>query len=645
MPRDLTPTQAWRAAHELQGAFNHHELMNTRRDIRARNSPPNFESLGITPELLQTIEWQSEEPNQEAMRYATAFAAAYPEVRVFGESDKPNTVKKMEELEAIYNGMIKQLIPDFYPYDLHVSADGVVALRLDLKQPFWRGVRARDTKNKEPSADYNIAVDNHRKVMGLPIEASLVHPSAFYYDEDKSRSRVTLGVEIGQRRISPLKAFYEKAGKKRRGTEKWLNPTMPSSDSTYGGSTVEFVAIRTPHVIYHMIAGSKSGGEPEVLWEGPNPFVLEGEPHTGFILWRGRYTGFSDPERKYDPYNLASINNAQMRNLFVSLQAEFGILASQMWIEAETDKAGPTVGRAISKVAKGAGTSKRMEKGAAAAQLAEGESLKWREVAGDMKYVLEVLAAEEERNAFSDALMGDAAANATGRAIIRLQEAAGRLLGQGFKAKAQATEELLNVVRDTIFNKKSLFLANERKIYVPVLSRGQGPRGNINTKDLLTFGAEHEVPHTIEVVVGSQSQAANLALIEEGIAIAAAGQLPQDVIDTEYYQVKDLTSLNRMRIKDQIRATAIPLTIKRAGEDIMAIIEARTPPNEAVFLPDDGGAPQEIKAPKGTGAGGGGGGQSGGQPPGISGRPGPPKPEDVALASRGGPGPRTVEAQ
>lgn len=623
---DLTEIQAIRAARELKEDFNSHSLMKTRRLVRAREIEPDLEALGITPRLKDIISWQTEEPNQEAHRYAAAFSTAEPEVSVFTEGDAPEVKKRGEELESFYNGSLLGLVEDSYPFEIHMAADGLAVGRLDLKPGFWRGIPSRDGM---PADDFNIMVDEHRKNVGLPFDFPMIDPATFFYEEDKKREKVTLGAEFGLRKVSVLEKIYKESGQKKKSPEKYLSPTVPDDDTKSRGKRVLFVVLRTPETIYHIrlddLGGSKSKGD-DVLWEGPNLL----KPSTGYILWRGRYSGFSDPERKYEPFIMASLNAAQPKSLFITLQMDFAVQAAQVWLEQDPSKGPPTIGRAITKAAKTAGATRRTEQGRAAASFEEGAHLRWREVAGDLKEALTRLEMEEERNSFSDALMGEAAASATGRAIIRMQEAAGKQLRQGLKAKQKAMLELVRTVRHTLFQNNSMFFSDNRSVFVPHLVEGLEPEGLSNRNQIIAIGKKHNIPHTISVKVIARSEAAQLALHEEGIKLE--GILSRDTLDQDFHNVRNVPLENRRRVKDAIRRDLVPGIVKRATADAMAIVEMRGPPRQEIVIPGEETGTEETVSRQGQGGGG--------QPPGVSGAATPPRTEDVGLQGGGGYEPR-----
>lgn len=643
-----TASQAIKMALNLRGAFSSHDLMLERRKVRERHPDvePDIEALGLNPKLHDLIVWMTDEPNQEAGRYASALASAEPIAQVFVESEKVKTIESSEHLEKFYNGSIRYLFPDTYPYEIHLAADGFAVHRMDLRHEFWTGIPKRRTKNRRmPADEFNLAVDDHRANFGLPFEAVKIDPATFYYDQNKKGTRITVGAEWGIRRESVLKAHFTDSALKRvkkdlGGGEDLFNPTEPDDSSSSGGQKVQYVVYRDTEVVYHMIVGESgtlSGRNPDstILWEGKNIFA----PHTGYIAWRAKHTGFSDPQRKFDPFILASLNVAEIKSLFTTLQADFTVQAAQSWLEKESSRVGNPVNRAISAQAKTAKPGIRTESGRAAAEFGEGEHLTFREVAGDMALILERLGAEEERNQFSDSLMGEASASATGRGIIRLQEAAGRLLRQGMVAKKLAMEETLALIRHTLMNNKEKFFADGRKVFVPYIATGVGTDGFGSMKELIAIDESSMIPHVVEIHVEALSEAAQLARMEEGMKLE--GRLSRDNIDHNWYGITDIPLENKRRMKDEIRKTTIPEIVKRAAADAMAVISGRAAPTTNIVIPELGEQTADgtgFEVPPGQLP-------PGGQPPGVSGRPTPPAPEDVGAGGggRGGfiPGPPT----
>lgn len=633
-----TATQAIKAALELKGSFNDHELMSFRRKLRGRHedAEPDIEALGLSPTLQEAIVWMTDEPQQEMHRYAGAFASAEPEVTVFVESEKPQTVVRGEKWEHWYGGAIRACFADTYPYEVHLAGDGVAVTRMDLVHEFWSGQPKRRKNNKNmPAEEYNLLVDENRLDIGLPIEAVLTDPAVFFYDENPKRTRITVGVEVGVRRESVLRTAFSKSHLKKIKSKlgvsdnDFFNPTIPDDDES-GGRRVQYVVYRDPDIVYHLILGErKDGQDSTILWEGPNIFG----PHTGYILWRARYSGLTNVERRYDPFIGAALNAAEVKSILATLQLDYGIQAAQTWLEKESTQQGPSVSRAISSAAKTAKPQKRTQSGSSATEFGEGESLKYREVAGDLAEVLAMIEKEEERNQFSDALMGEAAASATGRGIVRQQEAGNRIIRQGLKAKSTALQEFCTTLRHTIFNHENLFLNSGRKIVLPYEATGVGIDGFDTLRDVVAIGIEDRIPHTIKVRVEAKSEAAQLGLMEEGLKME--GFLPRDTIDHDFYGIKDIPRENKRRVKDEVRKVIIPQVVKRAAEDAMAIIQARQPATTDVIIPD----PEEsMKPPAKTG---------GGQPPGVSAHPTPPQLEDVALTGGGGtiPAPPTIGGQ
>src|SRR3989304_5796741 len=174
---------------------------------------------------------------------------------------------------------------------------------------------------------------------------------------------------------------------------------------------------------------------------------------------------------------------------------------------------------------------------------------------------------EDQRYRFPEPLAPESATGESGRDTVRRQEASSRLLRQGFESRKQAIEELVEVCRRTIFGQKD-FLADGRMIYLPHLVEGLGDEGTLRKQDVLSISEEDNIPHDVQITVATMTQAAQLALNEEGIRMA--GQLSRDTIDQEYYRVKTTPLENRRRQKDLIRAATYPETVKRA---IMAVNE------------------------------------------------------------------------
>ncbi|KKK61416.1 hypothetical protein LCGC14_3014560, partial [marine sediment metagenome] len=161
-------------------------------------------------------------------------------------------------------------------------------------------------------------VDKHRRGIGLPLRMFTIDPEHFYYVENLERKEVVLGVEWAEVRESDVK---------------------PDGSFTEKG---DFVVVRTKdQIIHHWVPGGVVSNS-EVVFEGENRFG-----HTGYFLYRGLYTSFGDPERQYDPFAIVSINQAQHRNLFMTLQASYGIQAGIHWLESDLDR-GARSSRAVS---------------------------------------------------------------------------------------------------------------------------------------------------------------------------------------------------------------------------------------------------------------------------------------------------------
>src|SRR3990167_2961031 len=216
-----------------------------------------------------------------------------------------------------------------------------------------------------------------------------------------------------------------------------------------------------------------------------------------------------------------------------------------------------------------------------------GRVVRWREVSGDIREMISRLELEDERYRFPEPLAPESSSGESGRDTIRRQEASSRLLRQGFESRKQAIEELVRVVRRTLFGHED-FLADGRMVYLPHLVEGLGDEGTLRKQDVLSVSEEDNIPHEIQITVATSTQAAQLALNEEGIRME--GKLSRDTIDQEYYRVKNIPLENRRRQKDLIRAATYPETVKRA---IMAVNErlmARQPASSPdLIVPPPGG--------------------------------------------------------
>ncbi len=596
----MTPSQALKAAHELKSDFGNHAAQRLRREIRQRKVPVDWKALGIEERVKDIAPFQSDTPNQEAQRYANAMASAEPEVAVFvAESEKTTRQKIGEGLEGFYDAGVTVLLGDDYQRCLWMAGEGVGAGRLDLKPEFWKGIPKRGETDLE---EFNQSVDDQRRAIGLPFEFVDVDPLALFYEEDKKRE-ITVAVEWGRRKRSVIDQVYQKSKNGKR-PETFLGPTVPES-SPQSTQMVEFVVIRTPDIIYHATIG-QSEREDKVLWEGENLFA----PSTGYILWRGLPSGFADLDERYLPFIMNTLNVAQHWNLFMSIQANMGIRSLREWTEQDASERATGQLRQVTAEAKGAGKTKKTVHGSIVADLETGRTLRWREISGDLKEVLARLDLEEERYRFPEPLAPESSSGESGRDTIRRQEASSRLLRQGFEARKHAVEELVRVVRRTLFGHKD-FLADGRRIYLPHMVEGLGPEGTLRKQDVLSISEADNIPHEVQITVATMSQAAQLALNEEGIRLQ--GHLSQDTRDQDYFRVQNIPLENRRRQKDLIRAATYPETVKRAILAVNDRLMGRQAPGPDLLVPTEEGGGAAVPGPA------------------ISAQPTPPQREDVGL--------------
>lgn len=601
----LTPNQALTVAHDLRDEFGSHATLLTRRLIRQRKKPVPWEALGLEPRVKDIAPFQSDTSAQEGHRYANALSSADPEIAVFvAESEKVTRQKIGERLEAFYDAMVTVLLGDDYLRCLHLAGEGFGVGRLDLKPQFWNGIPDRGDLENEP---FNKAVDDQRKAIGLPFEFVTLDPATFYYEEDK-RKQIVVGAEWGQRKLSVIAEIYEKQGKNGRHPESFLGPTVPddrtSRGAARGSNVVDFVVVRTEDIIYHAQMGATRKGD-KILWEGENLFG----PSTGYIAWRGLPSGYPELDERYLPLIMNSLNLASHKNLFHTIQANLAILGIRMWTEEpEKSLGGASVGRQIAAEAKGADKTKRAEHGNIVADMERGRIVRWRDMAEGAAVTLDRLELDEERYRFPEPLAPESSSGESGRDTIRRQEASSRLLRQGFESRKQAIEELVTVCRRTMFGHKDFF-ADGRMIYIQQLVEGLGEDGTLRKQEVIAISEEDNIPHEIEVTVATTTQAAQLALNEEGIRLF--GHLSQDTRDQDYFRIKNIPLENRRRQKDIVRAATYPETVKRAILAVNDRLAARVPPDAPELITDEepGGA----------------------QPPGpaISAQPTPSQPEDV----------------
>ena len=604
---ELTSQQALKQARDLKTEFNSHGLLKNHRAIlgRTRAMQDVLAAIGITSATLQNkIPWESEVPNQEAHLFATALSLAAAEVQTFAGSDQISKVELVEELERAYDGAIQLLIPNDYDIMRDVSSVGFAVRRLD-EDGRWYSGRPKREKGQE-TEDYLREQDEHAQNMRLPFRIVQVPPDGFYYLENDTRKEVIFGAEYTEGvRESQVK---ENGEFNNRGT---------------------FIAIRSRDTIYHYFSkeGSDEGGE--LIWDGPNRFLGgEAGPHTGYFLYRGRYTGSPNPEQRYDPYVLVSLNAAQPIGLFMTLRAAIMVQEATYHIEHDLPRAGDgltAAGRAINLERKAGtqGAQVRTDGGAPAAEFEPGAHVVYRQVVGDISEYLGQLLSEVDQYRFKDILMGEAASDASGRAIIRLQEAAGRQLAPGYRERKLRTEEILRVIRGTVFGRTEYLkdAAEGQRIYIPQVVEGGGDEGDENREELLAISSKHDIPHEIRVRVEARSDAAQLAWMEEGRAMK--GELSSDSIMGDFYGVKD-TPLERRRLaKDAMREIVYPATVQHYADMAIQDIQATEPANRPIVLPNE-----SIPGMNGAGP-------AGMTQASISGQPTPSQPEDVGMTIAG----------
>ena len=616
---DLTPDQAIAAARELRADFNEHKDLLSWRAMRLREpwKEPRIKALNIVPTLKDIVPYQSDMANQEAHRYANAFATAEPEFAVFTRSEKKTEQDIGARLELVYDGAHDLLWPDPYPSAYNVSGEGMAVVRLDLKPAFWRGMPDR-TEDEEADA-YNDRADGHRRAIGLPFELVTLDPSTVFYEEDKGR-RVTVVAEYGERKASVIREIYEEQGKGRG--EELLGPTVPEGQG-FGQRMATFVVLRTMSQVFHILLADKGKGRTrqnadKILWEGRNVF----HDSTGYVLWRGLYSGDPNPDRRYHPLIMGILPPLQHYNLFLSLQANLAVQEQAFWEETQGNLAERSLGRAITAEAKGqAGGRKSGTR--AVATLEEGKRVMWREMRQEIDKVLGRMEFEIERYRFPEPLAPEVSTGSSGRDTIRRQEVAAKLLHQGFEGRRTAVKELVTTVVATIFNHKP-FLASGRFVYVPTLREGLGDEGTERKQEMLYVEEGDNIPHELQVEVATMSQAAQAALREEGLRMV--GHLSSDTLMQDFYGVKNIPLERRRLAKDTVRQALYAVAMKKGLEAGVAALEKRVPAGSAIVV-GDGTQPQPTDGQ--------------GPPitqPAASGRATPPELEDIGLTLGAGGG-------
>src|SRR3990167_1729980 len=184
----------------------------------------------------------------------------------------------------------------------------------------------------------------------------------------------------------------------------------------------------------------------------------------------------------------------------------------------------------------------------------------------------------------------------SGRAFIRMWEAAGNQLTAGLRAREQTTKEILTVVRKTLFGPTYLGAKEARPVYIQFDRDGQGDHGELRLQDMLAITPEHNIPHSIKVDVSQQSQAARLAMLEGGMKLT--GVLSQDTIDEEFYQLKDKRLENRRRVKDQVREGVLPQAVSDGVQQALAKLGKTPVADPSVVMPPQDGT-QAVQAAAG----------------------------------------------
>ncbi len=586
----LTEHQALERAQELKRTFSDNSLMQTRQSIIGRDLDIPWNKLGLQENLKNILPWQTERPNQAAHRFADLLSLPHPVAEVFVASDQPTKQKQGEKVEAAYQGMIDILMPDQYDVCRDMAAVGIGVERLDVKGRFFKG--APEQEKDEKSDAFNERVSEHRRRFGLPFELILVRPGDFYYEEDRKRENVIFAVEVVQARESEVKDGGDEA------------------------ITGTLTIVRTPERIWHWFNAAghdESVGSQDLVYNEPNPFG-----HTGYFLYRGRYTGHSDPQRRYDPFILPSLSMAQHLSIFMTLMMNFGVQAGTHWIEHDLPRiidAGTRTVAAEMKT-KRRGTVTRTEHGTPASDLEPGAHVMFRELAKDYAGAAALLIAEDDKYAPPDVLFGEESHGDSGRNVIRRQEAAGHLLSVGLRSRRLTIESILRVIRKTLFERKE-YLAEAREVFIPNMVTEPGDVGDIRRQDLIAISAKDDVPHEINVSVEATSQAAQLALNDEGRAMK--GELSPETIMQSFYQVRNIPLEKKRMVRAKIREVGAPLVINDGLNQALELLTKR-PIKQPIVVGAD-----QLQGDQATASGG----------PGASGAATPGQPEDAGLALRG----------
>lgn len=587
---DLTEAQALHQAQELRNEFSQHVLMKARRAQISREAQPDISKLGITDaDVQQVVPWSSDAANQEAHLYATALSLAEAQVEVYVQSEQPKKQTTGEKIEGFHQAIVDQKIGDQYDTCRNIASVGVGIQRIDELGQFFSAAPERED-GEEPDA-FAERVKEHRQAFGLPFDIIDIDPQTCYYVENQKRTEVELACQFLPMRESRIK---------------------DGGDPTLKG---EMVIVRSPKTWWHFWVPGQ-GVNPEnmaqtVIDTGENRLG-----HTGYILYRGRYTGFSDPQRRYDPYIMSTLNISEAASLYITLQSELLVQTLQHWVEREPSQGRTPLDReaSLDRKLRGGGGAVRSSGGNVAAEFGEGERVRYRDIVGDIAAVLSWLQQEYDLYRFRDVLMGEASGDASGRAIIRLQEAAGRQLSPGMRAREQGIAETLRVIRGALFSRPEYLKDSKDEVYSTRMLAGDDAGDVDRMGDLISLSAADDVPHEIRVRVSAESRAAQLALLEEGKSLweMPDPMLSRDTIMRDFLRVGDLPAENRRKVKDGVRGIMIPAAIQDGAAQGLAELQRTPLQRRGVVMPQNG-------------AGGPGGGT-----PGTSGAPDAVLPEDAA---------------
>ena len=593
----LTEEQALKQAQELIGSFSSNELMGTRLNILGRDLNIPWESLGLQENIKNILPWQTERPNQAGHRFADLLSLPHPVAEVFVASDQPIKQKEGQLWESAYQGMIDTLMADDYDVCRDMASISLGVRRLDIKGEFFKG--SPEQEENEEAAVFNIRAAEHRQQFGLPFELVTVKPKDFYYREDRKRENVIFAVEL----VKVMESEVKEDG-----------------DSGLPGT---LMIVRSPEHIWHWFQEEGVGSnqststmpsEPALVQDFENPFG-----HTGYFLYRGRYTGHSDLQRVYDPFILPTLNMAQQLSILITMSLNFGVQAGTHWIEHDLPRMIDAGSRAVAAAMKAtrSGVVTRTEAGQPASDMEPGAHVRFRELAQDYKEAAAMLIQEDEKYAPPDVLFGEESHGDSGRNVIRRQEAAGHLLAVGLRSRRLTIESILRVIRKTLFSQAE-YLSEGRQVFIPNMITEPGAHGDVRKQDIIGVGAENNVIHEINVSVEATSQAGQLALNDEGRAME--GQISWETRATSYFNVRD-TGLEKKRlIRERMRTAGEPLVINDGLNQALDALAKRpvSQPSVVGTEPEAGGDTP---------------GASGG--PGASGAATPSQPEDAGVSLRG----------